>query len=124
MAIKNFFITRELLKELNHTHIIVIPNTKLPNTVHQFSPISFSNYWYKTIGKILASQQAKNNLQKFISPHKSTFILGKLIQENTIVIQEIFHHLKKKRGRNRLMPNKIDMEKAFDCMEWSFVLTI
>jgi hypothetical protein len=36
----------------------------------------------------------------------------------------MFHTLKSKRGRGRLMSVNIDMEKAFDKMEWSFLLTI
>jgi len=32
--------------------------------------------------------------------------------------------LKAKKGRGGLMAIKIDMEKAFDCMEWNFLFAI
>jgi hypothetical protein len=37
---------------------------------------------------------------------------------------EMFHTLKSKRGNGGLMAVNIDMEKAFDRMEWSFILSI
>jgi hypothetical protein len=38
--------------------------------------------------------------------------------------QELMHALKSKRGRCGIMIVKIDMEQAFDRMEWSFLLSI
>lgn len=63
-------------------------------------------------------------LSSIISPYQTTFLPGRLIQENTILVQEIFHHLKKKKGKKGLMAIKIDMEKAFDYIEWPFFLSI
>jgi hypothetical protein len=37
---------------------------------------------------------------------------------------ELFHTVNSKRGRGGLMAIKIDMEKAFDRMEWTFILAI
>lgn len=45
-----------------------------------------------------------------------------MIQENTIVTQKILS-LKKEEGKKGLMAVKIDMENAFDYMEWNFLLT-
>lgn len=59
-----------------------------------------------------------------ISPYQIAFVPGWLIQENTILAQEIFHALKKKRARKGLVVIKIDIEKAFDFMEWSFLLSL
>lgn len=119
MAIKSFFTNCHILQELNHTHIALIPKTDSPNTVHQFRPISFSNVCYKIITKILANR-LKTVLNSFISPQQFAFIPGKVIQENTIVAQEIFHFMKKKKKTRRkkgFMAIKIDMEKTFDYIE-------
>jgi len=46
------------------------------------------------------------------------------IQDNSILAHEMLHTLKSKRGRGGLMAFSIDMDKAFDKMEWSFLLAI
>jgi hypothetical protein len=60
--------------------------------------------------------------QNIISPNQSVFLQGRSIQDNSILAHEIFHSMKKKRGSGGLMALKLDMEKAFDRMEWSFIL--
>jgi hypothetical protein len=94
-----------------------------PARVSQFHPISLSNFTYKIISKIMANR-LKPLLQNIISPNQSAFLQGHSIQDNSILAHEIFHSMKKKRGSRGLMALKIDMEKAFDRMEWSFILKI
>lgn len=55
-----------------------------------------------------------------MSPIKFAFIYGKMIQNNTIVAQEIFYHLKKKKKRGR----KSQMTIKINFMEWNFLLAI
>lgn len=43
------------------------------------------------------------------------------ITENSIIAQELIHKIKKHKGLNGLMLLKIDLKKAYDWMEWSFV---
>jgi hypothetical protein len=52
------------------------------------------------------------------------FVPSKNIQDNTILVHELFNSINSKRGHGGLMAVKIDMEKAFNCMEWSFILAI
>jgi hypothetical protein len=49
---------------------------------------------------------------------------GKNIQDNSILAHELIHTYKKKRGRKGFMFLKMDIEKAFDQMEWPFLLAI
>jgi hypothetical protein len=55
---------------------------------------------------------------------QSAFLKGRSIHDNTILAHEIFHSMKHKQGRGGLMAVKLDMEKAFDSMEWGFLLEI
>ena len=41
--------------------------------------------------------------------------------DNAIIVQELVHTMSKKKGREGLMAIKIDLEKAYDRLEWSFI---
>jgi hypothetical protein len=63
-------------------------------------------------------------LHKIISPNQSAFLQGRSIHDNSILAHEIFHSMKRKQGREGLMALKLDMERAFDHMEWSFLFKV
>ena len=122
-SIWNFFRSNHLLKKQNHTFIALIPKKLRASSVHQFKPISLCNIIYKIISKILANK-FKGLLHHFISPFQSAFVPSRNIQDNTILVRELFNLINSKRGRGGLMAIKIDMEKVFNRMEWSFILAI
>jgi ribonuclease HI len=122
-CIWDFFGNNRLLQDHNHTFIALIPKQLGASTVHQFRPISLCNIIYKLISKILANR-FKAQLHLFISPYQSAFVLARSIQDNTIMAHELFNVINSKKGRGGLMAIKIDMEKAFDRMEWNFILAI
>jgi len=122
-AVGDFFMHNILLREQNHTFIALIPKKLGASSVHQFWPISLCNIIYKIISKLLANR-LKPLLDKVISPFQTAFVPGRLIQDNSILAHEMLHTLKQKRGRGGLMAINIDMENAFDKMEWPFLLAI
>ena len=77
--------------------------------------VKLCNVVYKIISKILAAR-LKPPLHKLIYPLQAAFVPNRTIQENSILVHEIFHTMKKKQGRGGLMAIKIDMEKAYDKM--------
>jgi hypothetical protein len=93
------------------------------HTVHQFRPISLCNIVYKIISKVLANR-FKILLPNIISPLQLTFVPKRNIQDNTIMAHELLHAFKSKRGKGGFMFMKMDIEKAFDRMKWSFLLAI
>lgn len=86
-----------------------------------FRPTSLCNVYYKIISKIIATL-LERFLPRMISEHQSTFVPGRLIQDNSIMAHEIFHALNVKKGRKGNMALKIDMSKAYDRMEWNLIL--
>lgn len=60
-------------------------------------------------------------LDKLISPMQTTFVPKRKGIDNMIISQEIIHSLGKKRGRAGYMALKIDLEKAYDKLEWNFI---
>jgi hypothetical protein len=63
-------------------------------------------------------------LPKIISPLQSTFVPSRNIQDNTIQTHELLHSFKNKKGKGGFMFLNMDIEKAFDKMEWEFILSV
>jgi hypothetical protein len=123
LAVGNFFASNSLLRSQNHTFIALIPKKLGASAVNHFRPISLYNIIYKIISKLLANR-LKPLLSKIISPFQTAFVPGRHIHDNSILFHEMLHSLKNKRGRGGLMAVNIDMEKAFDKMEWGFLVLI
>ncbi|KAB1205912.1 hypothetical protein CJ030_MR7G027903 [Morella rubra] len=121
--VQDFFLNGVMLPELNSTHLTLIPKIDNPSKVSKFRPISLCNVIYKLISKILA-ERLKLVLPKLISPYQLAFVPRKAIQDNYIVAAEIFHSMNDKQGRGGWIAIKVDMEKAYDRVEWSFVLKV
>ncbi|PKI46345.1 hypothetical protein CRG98_033240 [Punica granatum] len=120
-AVRSFFGGKYLLKSHNHSHIALIPKGDRTATVHNYRPISLCNVFYKIISKILASR-LKPLLSNLISPFQSAFVSNKNISENTVIAHEVMHFLNHHRGKDHFVAIKIDMEKAFDRLEWPILL--
>ena len=85
-----------------------------------YRPISLCNTVYKVVTKIIV-ERLRSFLDKFIFPMQMAFVPGRKGIDNMIIAQEVVHSLGKKRGRTRYMALKIDLEKAYDKQEWSFI---
>ena len=110
VAIKDFFHSGKLLKEVNHTFITLIPKVENSETTAQFHPISLCNTLYKILAKLLVNRM-RPILQRIIHPTKSAFIPSRTIHDNILIAHEIinkFQHFKSKKGYVAL---KLDMEK-------------
>lgn len=60
-------------------------------------------------------------LDRIISPLQSSFIKGRGIEDNVIVIKEVAHHFHKVKKKKNIMALKLDLTKAYDSLEWSFI---
>ena len=107
--------------EYNKTNIVLIPKTKAPQRMTEFRPISLCNVTYKLISKVIANR-LKSILPDIISENQSTFVLGRNITDNALVVFELMHHFQQKRsGKDVYMAVKLDISKAYDRVEWKFV---
>lgn len=58
---------------------------------------------------------------KLIGPKQSSFVFGKYTMENVVIYQEKLHSMKTYKRKVRYMAIKIDLEKAYDRFNWSFI---
>ncbi|XP_038708538.1 uncharacterized protein LOC120003588 [Tripterygium wilfordii] len=101
-AVKDFFISSALLKQVNHAVIALIPKSVNVNSVKDFRPISCCNVTYKVISKILAGRLAKA-LQCIISPAQNAFLGGRKMADNIYMVQELLRNYGRKRSSPRCL---------------------
>ncbi|XP_024035529.1 uncharacterized protein LOC127899286 [Citrus sinensis] len=120
-ACLSFIDNYEFPHELNATAIVLIPKNSQPEYLADLRPIALCNVLYKIVAKMLANRM-KAVLSSIISENQSAFVPGRAITDNILILAEIMHYLKRKRqGRTGIAALKIDMSKAYDRIEWSFL---
>jgi hypothetical protein len=120
-AVREFFNNGCIDPDINFTHIALVPKKKNPVGVSDFRPISLFNVVYKILSKVLANR-LKYILPVIISCNQSAFIPGRLISDNIIAAYETLHTMHSRMyGRVGYMTVKLDMSKAYDRVEWSFL---
>lgn len=105
---------------LNDTFIALIPKVEHPEKAAQFRPIGLCNVGYKIITKVIVNR-LKPILPTLISNTQSSFVPGRQITDNIVIMQEVLHTMRRKKGAKGYMAIKIDFEKAYDRLRWSFI---
>lgn len=82
-VVQEFFISGQLLKQLNATALALVPKVPHPLKVIDFRPIACCNTVYKCISKIIADRLEKV-LPSLISPDQIAFIAGRIIMNNIL----------------------------------------
>ena len=118
--VRNIFLSCEMPAFLNQTLIALIPKQKGPETISHFRPISLCNTIYKLVTKILV-QRLRPYMPNLISPCQTALVVGRQGSDNVIIAQETIYSLNKRKGKEGFMVIKIDLEKAYDRLEWCFI---
>ncbi|GJU43506.1 hypothetical protein Tco_1200772 [Tanacetum coccineum] len=118
-AVHDFFANGQLLKEVNHTFIALIPKVTTPLKVTDYRPISCCNVLYKCISKILTNRIIEG-IKEVVSENQSAFVPGRRISDNILLTQELMHKYHTDRGPPRCA-FKVDIQKAYDTVNWRFL---
>lgn len=101
--------------------MVLIPKKENACCPKDLRPNALCNVLYKILAKVLANR-LKIILPSLISEHQSAFVPGRSITDNVLVAFEIIHHMnKKKRGNEGEVALKLDISKAYDRVEWTYL---
>lgn len=118
--VQGFFLGDRLYSTVKATMLILIPKVETPAAYSDFRPISLSSFVSKIVMKILANRFA-SMLSHVIDEEQSGFVKGRQIHESIALAQEMVGDIVRKiEGGNVIL--KFDMAKAYDRLEWRFLL--
>ena len=122
--VKRFFETGMMDNGINHTNICLIPKFPEAASMCDYCPISLCSVAYKVISKVLGLR-IQRCLEVIISESQAAFVPGRQISDNILVAHELINALKSKKDcSEKYMAIKIDISKAYDRVEWSFLEAI
>ena len=120
-AILSCLNSRSILKSINHTFITLIQKAQNPERVSDFRPISLCNVIYKIVSKVIANR-LKPLLDSIVSETQSAFVANRLITDNILIAFESLHHMENNCiSKQGYMALKLDMSKAYDRVEFTFL---
>jgi hypothetical protein len=106
---------------LNSNFLTLIPKVSNPTTFGDYRPIALCNLCYKLISKIIATR-IKPILSQTLSREQLGFLKGHQILDAIGTAQECLHSIKTKNSKALIL--KLDLKKAFDCIDWDFLRLI
>jgi hypothetical protein len=121
-AVLEFFTSSWILPGFNSNIIALLPKFPEAASIDQFRPIAMANFKFKIISKILADRLA-SIMPNIISEEQKGFIHGRDIRDCLCIASEAANFLHNKSfGGNLAL--KIDIAKAFDTLDWNFLLKV
>ena len=109
------------ISRLNYGMISLIPKLKDANNIKQYRPICLLNVDYKIFTKAL-TMRLTPLAEKIISETQTAFLPGRFILEGVIILHEVLHELRTTKRKGTIL--KLDFEKAYDKVRWSFLYEV
>lgn len=116
-VLDEFYYSKEFYEHLNNNFIVLIPKKKSAKEIKDFCSICLLSTVYKIISKNLV-RHLKSVMKGIISPPQDAFIEGRQILNGILITNECI--------KNRRVSNssrvicKLDLEKAYDHVNWRF----
>ena len=121
VVFKDFFVSGKFVKNLNSTFIVMVPNKEGENDFKDFRPISLVGSLYKLIAKVLANR-LKKVMSRLVNKAQNAFVEGRQILDASLISNEAIDSMTWRKEKGILC--KLDVEKAYDKLNWKFLLTV
>ncbi|XP_035832700.1 uncharacterized protein LOC118481646 [Helianthus annuus] len=120
-VLNDFFSRGSVSRGCASAFITLIPKVRDPTGLNESRPISLIGAINKVVSKVLANR-LKKVLGSVISENQSAFLSGKFILDGPLIINKTINWLKKNKRKAFLF--KLDFEKAYDNVNWGFVISV
>ena len=114
----DFFNSGCSARNINVTWVTLIPKVVDPQSIEDYRPISMVGALYKIISKLL-SFRLKKVIAPLIDETQSAFVMNRQIFDGVLIANESINWLKKRKFPGTLV--KLDFQKAYDSVNWSFL---
>jgi len=122
VAILGFYNHRTAKMSLfNEANIVLLPKKQDARTLNEYRPISLINSMVKIITKMLAIRLVPH-LNELVSHAQNAFIRKRCIHDNFIYVQRVIQLLHK--NKKPALFIELDISKAFDSIEWPYLLEV
>lgn len=118
---KEFHSNARIASGINSSFLTLIPKLDGANSFKEFRPICMVGCIYKILSKVLANR-LKPHLNLIIGESQAAFVGDKQILDGALIANEIIHSWKHNNKGGVLL--KLDFEKAYDCVNWNFLLDL
>ena len=118
---KEFYERKKFVKSLNATFLVLIPKKGNIEDVKDYRPISLLGSLYKILAKVLANR-LRRVLVKVISPSQNAFVEGRQILDAALIANEVVDSMLRRNDGGVVC--KLDIEKAYDHINWEYVLEV
>ncbi|RVW85171.1 Transposon TX1 uncharacterized 149 kDa protein [Vitis vinifera] len=118
---KDFFERGKFVRSLNSTFLVLVPKKGGADDLRDYRPISLVGGLYKILAKVLANR-LKKVVSKVVSPTQNAFVEGRQILDVALIANEAIDSLLK--GDETGVLCKLDLEKAYDHINWDFLMTV
>lgn len=116
--VRDFEVGGLNLDRLNYAIITLVPKEPDAKLLKKFRPTSLLNCSFKIFGKALNNRLIRV-ADRLIAKNQTAFIKGRFILVSVVAAHEIIHDIHKNKEKGIVL--KLDYEKAYDRVSWSFL---
>ena len=113
-----FYAHENFPRGSNASFVALIHKMYHPQSLNDYRLISLIGCMYKVITKLL-SNRLRSVMDEFIDERQSAFIKGRHILHGILILNEVVEEAM--RSKKPAMIFKVDFEKAYDLVSWSFL---